>query len=600
MLLKELSSLASPLSEGQVDKLKQLTAELSAVQLAWVSGYLSATAEQGTNLVGGDATVQSAPAQTITILYGSQTGNGRGVASDLAAKAQAQGYAVNLTSMGDYKVRQLKQETILLAVVSTHGEGEAPDDAIELHKFLASKRAPKLDNLNYSVLALGDTSYEFFCQTGKDFDERLAALGAKSMQPIALCDVDYESAAEQWQESVLEAVKPLIETSGASVVSLSGAGLPGADANAFTKQKPYTAELLVSQKLTGRDSDRDVRHVEIDLGESGMTYQAGDALGVWFTNADSLVEELLTKLSLNGDEAVTVGKDALSLKQALIEKKELTQLYPGLVKDWATLSGNSELLTIAEDKELTRQFVLNNQLADLVSNYSAEVTALQLLSMLRPITPRLYSIASSQSEVESEVHLTVALVEDDRDGTARFGGASQFLAQADEGAEVKVYVEPNNHFRLPQNPETPVIMVGPGTGIAPFRAFMQERAAQGIEGNSWLIFGNPHFEQDFLYQTEWQQYLKDGSLSRIDLAFSRDQEHKVYVQHRIAEQGEALWNWLESGAHFYICGDAERMAKDVHQALLDVAVKFGGKSVEEAEAYFENLRSEKRYQKDVY
>ncbi|QDO82598.1 assimilatory sulfite reductase (NADPH) flavoprotein subunit [Shewanella psychropiezotolerans] len=600
MLLKELSSLASPLSTGQVDKLKQLTAELSAVQLAWVSGYLSATAEQGSNLLGSETAVQSAPAQTITILYGSQTGNGRGVASELAAKAQAQGYAVNLASMGDYKVRQLKQETILLAVVSTHGEGEAPDDAIELYKFLASKRAPKLENLNYSVLALGDSSYEFFCQTGKDFDDRLSALGAKPLQTLVECDVDYESASELWQESVLEAVKPLIETSGASVVSLSGTGIPGAVVSEFTKQKPYTAELLVSQKLTGRGSDRDVRHVEIDLGESGLSYQAGDALGVWFTNTATLVEELLIKLSLDGDEAVTVGKDALSLKQALIEKKELTQLYPGLIKDWAALSGNAELQSISDDKELTRQFVRNNQLADLVATYSAEVTSTQLLAMLRPITPRLYSIASSQSEVESEVHLTVALVEDEREGAARFGGASQFLAQAQEGAEVKVYVEPNKHFRLPENPETPVIMVGPGTGIAPFRAFMQERAAQGIEGNSWLIFGNPHFEQDFLYQTEWQQYLKDGSLSRIDLAFSRDQAHKIYVQHRIAEQGEELWKWLESGAHFYICGDAERMAKDVHQALLDIAVKFGGKTEEEAEAYFEQLRSDKRYQKDVY
>ncbi|MBL4814098.1 MAG: assimilatory sulfite reductase (NADPH) flavoprotein subunit [Shewanella sp.] len=600
MLLKELSSLASPLSSGQVDKLKQLTAELSAVQLAWVSGYLSATAEQGANLLGSETAAQSAPAQTITILYGSQTGNGRGVASELAAKAQAQGYAVNLASMGDYKVRQLKQETILLAVVSTHGEGEAPDDAIELHKFLASKRAPKLENLNYSVLALGDSSYEFFCQTGKDFDDCLSALGAKSLQALVECDVDYESAAQLWQESVLEAVKPLIETSGASVVPLSGSGIPGVAASEFTKQKPYTAELLVSQKLTGRESDRDVRHVEIDLGESGLSYQAGDALGVWFTNTETLVEELLTKLSLDGDEAVTVGKDALSLKQTLIEKKELTQIYPGLVKDWAALSGNAELLSISDDKELTRQFVRNNQLADLVATYSAEVTSTQLLAMLRPITPRLYSIASSQSEVESEVHLTVALVEDEREGAARYGGASQFLAQAQEGQEVKVYVEPNKHFRLPENPETPVIMVGPGTGIAPFRAFMQERAAQGIEGNSWLIFGNPHFEQDFLYQTEWQQYLQDGSLSRIDLAFSRDQAHKIYVQHRIAEQGEELWKWLESGAHFYICGDAERMAKDVHQALLDIAVKFGGKTEEEAEAYFEKLRSDKRYQKDVY
>lgn len=592
MLLKELSSLASPLSQGQVDKLKQLTSELSAIQLAWVGGYLSASAGQAATVNVAD----SEPAQTITILYGSQTGNGRGIASELAAKAQAQGYAVNLASMSEYKVRQLKQETLLLAVVSTHGEGEAPDDAIELHKFLASKRAPRLENLNYSVLALGDSSYEFFCQTGKDFDERLSNLGATSIQPLVECDVDYESAAEQWQEHVLEAVKPLIQTSGASVVSIA----PSAAESEYTKQNPYTAEILVSQKLTGRDSDRDVRHVEIDLDESGLNYRVGDALGVWFTNAETLVDEILTKLALDGDTPVTVGKDSLSLKQALIEKKELTQIYPGLVQGWAALSGNQTLLNIVEDKELTRHFVLNNQLADLVANYAVQITVTQLLELLRPITPRLYSIASSQAEVESEVHLTVALVEDEHEGTARFGGASQFLAQAEEGTEIKVYVEPNNHFRLPENPETPVIMVGPGTGVAPFRAFMQERASQGIEGNSWLIFGNPHFEQDFLYQTEWQQYLKDGSLARLDLAFSRDQEHKIYVQHRIAEQGKELWLWLESGAHLYICGDAERMAKDVHQALLDVAVKFGGKTPEQAEEYFESLRSDKRYQKDVY
>jgi len=592
MLLKELSSLASPLSQGQVDKLKQLTSELSAIQLAWVGGFLSASAGQAAAVNVAD----TEPAQTITILYGSQTGNGRGVATELAAKARAQGYAVNLASMSDYKVRQLKQETLLLAVVSTHGEGEAPDDAIELHKFLASKRAPKLENLNYSVLALGDSSYEFFCQTGKDFDERLSKLGATSIQPLVECDVDYESAAEQWQESVLEAVKPLIQTSGASVVSIA----PSVAESEYTKQKPYTAEILVSQKLTGRDSDRDVRHVEIDLDESGLSYQVGDALGVWFTNAETLVDEVLTKLALDGDLPVTVGKDSLSLRQALVEKKELTQIYPGLVQGWASLSGNEELLNIVEDKELTRHFVLNNQLADLVANYSVKITATQLLELLRPITPRLYSIASSQAEVESEVHLTVALVEDDHEGATRFGGASQFLAQAEEGTTVKVYVEPNNHFRLPENPETPVIMVGPGTGVAPFRAFMQERSAQGIEGNSWLIFGNPHFEQDFLYQTEWQQYLKEGSLTRLDLAFSRDQAHKVYVQHRIAEQGKELWQWLESGAHLYICGDGERMAKDVHQALLDVAVKFGAKTPDEAQAYFEALRSDKRYQKDVY
>lgn len=599
MLLKELSSLASPLSQGQVEKLKQLTSELSAVQLAWVSGYLAATANAGQLA----PVAQTQTAQTVTILYGSQTGNGRGVAKALADKAQAQGYAVNLASMGEYNVRQLKQEAVLLLVVSTHGEGEAPDDAIELHKFLASKRAPKLDNLHYSVLALGDSSYEFFCQTGKDFDARLAALGAKSLLPLIECDVDYEAAAGQWHADVLEAVKPLIETSSASVVSIGTAKAIGE--SEFTKQNPYSAEVLVSQKITGRGSDRDVRHVEIDLGDSGLTYQAGDALGVWFSNNEVLVDEVLAGLSLAADELVTLGTESLSLKQALVDKKELTQLYPGLVKAWAELSGSAELLALSEDKEQVRHFILKHQFADLVTQYplsnnSVTLNAAKLLELLRPLTPRLYSIASSQSEVETEVHLTVALVEDERHGSARFGGASHFLASAQEGTQVKVYVESNKHFRLPENPETPVIMVGPGTGVAPFRAFMQERVAQGIKGDSWLFFGNPHFEQDFLYQTEWQQYLKNGDLSRIDVAFSRDQAHKIYVQHRIKEQGQALWQWLQNGAHLYICGDAERMAKDVHQALIEVAVEVGGLNTEAAEAYFETLRSDKRYQKDVY
>ena len=448
------------------------------------------------------------------------------------------------------------------------------------------------------MLALGDTSYEFFCQTGKDFSERLTALGAKELLPIVECDVDYEEAAEQWQEQVLEAVEPLVQASGASVVSIDTA--KATSESEFTKQQPYEAEILLSQKLTGRDSDRDVRHVEIDLGESGISYQVGDALGIWFTNNQALVNEVLSGLSLDATTEVTVSKQTVTLEQALVEKKELTQLYPGLVTAWAELAANDELSAIAADKEQTRQFVLGHQLADLISLYPIQIDAAKLVELLRPLTPRLYSIASSQAEVENEVHLTVALVEDERAGQARFGGASHFLASAEEGQLVKVYVEPNKHFRLPESNDTPVIMVGPGTGVAPFRAFMQQRAADGINSDSWLFFGNPHFEQDFLYQVEWQQYLKSGDLSRLDVAFSRDQEHKVYVQHRIAEHGESIWNWLQSGAHFYICGDAERMAKDVHQALINVAMEFGGLDEAGAESYLEDLRSAKRYQKDVY
>lgn len=604
MLLKELSSLASPLSAPQVDKLKQLTAELSPLQLAWVSGYLAASA-QGQE----GAPPQSQSGQTLTILYGSQTGNGRGIAKALAAKAQSLGYGVNLASMGEYNVRNLKQETLLVAVVSTHGEGEAPDDAIELHKFLGSKRAPKLDKLQYAVLSLGDSSYEFFCQTGKDFDARLSALGAKPLLPRVDCDVDYQSQSDSWQTELLERVKPLLQAAdgaATNVVSINSANL-GINSNTgleYDKQNPYSAEVIVSQKLTGRDSLKDIRHLEIDLGESAISYQAGDALGVYFHNDEALVAEILEALALEPDTRVQLGAESVELRDALIEHKELTQLYPGLVQFWAETVESDELLTISQDKEQTRRFILSHQLVDLVKRYplnGAKLDSAQaLLDKLRPITPRLYSIASSQSEVESEVHLTVALVEEERDGQRRFGAASHFLARAEEGAQVRVYVEPNKHFRLPEDPQTPVIMIGPGTGVAPFRAFMQQRVAEGVAGDSWLFFGNPHFEQDFLYQTEWQQYLKSGALSRISLAFSRDQAEKVYVQHKIKQQAKELWQWLERGAHIYLCGDAERMAKDVHQALLEVAMEQGGLTSEAAEAFLDELRSAKRYQKDVY
>ncbi|MDN5370200.1 MAG: sulfite reductase flavoprotein alpha-component [Shewanella sp.] len=596
MSLKELSPLASPLSVSQVAQLQQFASELTPLQQAWVSGYLAASAGAASPI---SASVQTQPGNTLTILYGSQTGNGRGIASQLAAQASAQGYAVNLCAMGDYNARSLKQEQLLVVIVSTQGEGEAPDDAIELHKFLASKRAPRLEQLHYAVLALGDSSYEFFCQTGKEFDERLAALGAQSLLARVDCDVDYQQAVEQWQQQLLTAVQPHLQSS-AQVVAIDSAKRASA-ATVFSKQQPYEAEILLSQKITGRNSIKDTRHIEIDLGESGIQYQPGDALGVYFSNYAALVDELLSSLQLDGETTVAIQQQTYSLHQALTEVKELTQLYPGLVQFWAEHSASEELQAIAADRELTREFIKKHQLADLQRLYPiTQVDAQHLVDVLRPITPRLYSIASSQREVDTEVHLTVGLVAELRNGIPRYGAASGFLARAQEGQKLRVYVEANKHFRLPTAPETPVIMIGPGTGVAPFRAFMQERAAQGITADSWLFFGNPHFEQDFLYQTEWQQYLKNGQLSRISLAFSRNQQRKIYVQQRIREQGEDVWQWLQRGAYLYLCGDAERMAKDVQQALLEVVVMHGGLAVEAATEYLENLRVQGRFQKDVY
>ena len=602
MSLQDLSSLNSLLSDLQVNQLKQLASELSPIQLAWVAGYLSSEASFASmsSSTGIALATNSSTAKILTILYGSQTGNGRGIAEELAAKVKEQGYQVNLSAMGEYNHRQLKQETLLTIVVSTHGEGEAPDDAIEFYQFLNSKRAPKLDNLSYAVLGLGDSSYEQFCQTGKDFDKRLVELGAKALITRCDCDVDYEQDADSWQQSIITEFSPLMAEPSDSVIPFNALENSAAVASSFTKQNPYVAEIITTQKITARNSDKNIFHIEIDLENSNLRYQPGDALGLWFTNSAALVDEILKGLKLNGSEQVTINDETLSLTEALASKKELTQLSPNVIRKWAEKSKNKELNQLIEDKALFRKYMISHQLADLIKLNPITLTADELLSLLRPLTPRLYSIASSQQEVEDEVHLTVALVANDHNGDIRYGGATQFLANSEEGQQVKVYVEPNSHFRLPENPQTPVIMIGPGTGIAPFRSFLQERSANGEKGNTWLFFGNPHFETDFLYQTEIQQFLKSGVLSQLDLAFSRDQDHKIYVQQRIKEQGQTLWQWLENGAHIYVCGDADRMAKDVHQALIQVIANHGRKDEQQAVQYLDNLRAQKRYQKDVY
>ncbi|MGI2260744.1 assimilatory sulfite reductase (NADPH) flavoprotein subunit [Shewanella sp. GXUN23E] len=592
MSLKELSQFNALLSASQMTQLTQLAAELSPLQLAWVSGYLAASAA-GIAI----SSPEQPQAQTLTVLYGSQTGNSRGIAETLARQAAEAGWQVSLSATGDFKPKQLKDVGLLALVVSTHGEGEAPDDAIELHQFLASKRAPGLEQLHYAVLALGDSSYEFFCQTGKDFDERLAALGAKPLLPRVDCDVDYEAAAADWQSRLLQALAPHQTSIASAQASLT---LAQTQTSAYSKQQPYSAQVLVSQKITGRDSAKDIRHVEIDLADSGLSYQPGDALGVWFDNQPELVDELLALLALDAQAQVEIKGVSQSLRQALQSDRELTQLSPALVQAWAELCGDESLRAVAANKDAVREFIQQHQLVSLAQRWPVSLSAQALVDLLRPLTPRLYSIASSQAEVDSEVHLTVALVAQQQYGQLRFGGASAYLARAQEGQSVRVFVEPNKHFRLPDNPQTPVVMIGPGTGVAPFRAFLQQREADGLKGNTWLFFGNPHFEQDFLYQTEWQQYLKSGVLERLDVAFSRDQADKVYVQHRIREQGALLWQWLERGAHIYVCGDANRMAKDVQQALQEVVITHGGKTEADAQAYLESLRADKRLQKDVY
>lgn len=596
MQLKDSLTNLTPLSDEQQRQLSQALSTLNTQQLAWVSGYLYGLSQAGSQpaVTGAAAT---APSGNLTILYGSQTGNAKGVASAIKAQAEARGLPVTLTSMADYKPKQLKKETHLLVVVSTYGEGEPPESAVDLFEQLKKGKVGKLEGLKFAVLGLGDSSYEFFCQTGKDFDSLLTKAGADRVHELASLDVDYQDAAKAWGEQALNAIAATL-SAGPAGSSVASAVQQAVGHSQYSKENPFPARLSVNQKITGRDSTKDIRHIEISLEESGIRYQPGDALGIWFDNDPALVNEVLTLANLSGDEATARG----SLREVLSRELELTRLHGGFITGLADISGNAALKDLAGDKAQVNALVASAQVVDVLKRFPTALTAEQLLGLLRPLTPRLYSIASSQSEVEEEVHLTVGVVRyPQEDGTVRSGAASSYLAdRLAEEAEVRVFVEHNDNFRLPSNPDTPVIMVGPGTGIAPFRAFLQEREAQGAEGNNWLFFGNPHFTQDFLYQVEWQRYVKSGLLSKISLAFSRDQAEKVYVQHRLREAGQELYQWLEAGAHFYVCGDANQMAKDVQEALLDVIAEHGHKSREEAEEYLSELRRAKRYQRDVY
>ncbi|MBJ3592390.1 NADPH-dependent assimilatory sulfite reductase flavoprotein subunit [Salmonella enterica subsp. enterica serovar Saintpaul] len=588
-----------PLNPEQLARLQAATTDLTPSQLAWVSGYFWGVLNQqpGSNAV---IPAPAADMPGITLISASQTGNARRVAEALRDDLLAAKLNVTLINAGDYKFKQIANEKLLVVVASTQGEGEPAEEAVALHKFLFSKKAPKLDNTAFAVFGLGDTSYEFFCQSGKDFDTKLAELGGERLLDRVDADVEYQAAAAQWRARLVDVLKSRAPAATSVQAATSGA-VNEVHTSPYTKEAPLTASLSVNQKITGRDSQKDVRHIEIDLGDSGLRYQPGDALGVWYQNDPALVKEIVELLWLKGDEPVTVDGTLLPLAEALEWHFELTVNTANIVENYATLTRSETLLPLVGDKAQLQHYAATTPIVDMLRFSPAQLDAEAFIALLRPLTPRLYSIASSQAEVESEVHITVGAVRFEVEGRARAGGASGFLAdRVEEEGEVRVFIEHNDNFRLPANPETPVIMIGPGTGIAPFRAFMQQRAADEASGKNWLFFGNPHFTEDFLYQVEWQRYVKEGVLSRIDLAWSRDQKEKVYVQDKLRQQGAELWRWINDGAHIYVCGDANRMAKDVEQALLEVIAEFGGMDTEAADEFLSELRVERRYQRDVY
>jgi len=541
----------------------------------------------------------AATARRVLVLSASQTGNARGVAGSLYAKLKAAGVEAVLSSVGDFKSKTLPDEDIVLLVTSTQGEGEPPEEALPLYKFVFGKKAPDLGKLTFAVLGLGDSSYPNFCQAGKDFDAKFAELGARRLNDLGICDLEFQNAADAWVEAVVPKVAELAAQTAAPSATPAANQTVG---TVYTKDKPYTATLSVRQKITSRSAEKDVEHIEIDLSGSGLHYQAGDALGVLPLNDSALVQEILDLHQLSGEEKIRLSDNLeTDIRTALTESADITQNTPALVQQYAELSGSEALKTTAADKTRLDAYLATTPPVGVFAAHPHPLDAQTLFQLFRPQTPRLYSIASAQDEVGEEVHLTVGVVRFDHHGNSYTGAASGYLGERlEEGGEVRVFVEPNPNFRLPADGNTPVIMIGAGTGIAPFRAFMQQRAANGDSGKNWLIFGNQRLADDFLYQLEWSDYRKDGILTRADLAWSRQSERKVYVQHKIAEHAAEVWNWLQQGAHLYVCGDATRMARDVETALLDVIETQGKLSRDDAEDYLNEMREDKRYQRDVY
>lgn len=590
------------LTPEQSRLVQELLQTIGPEEARWLSGYFAGF-EAGLSPSKQTAATPSTTvtARKLSILYGTETGNAAELAKALSESLQAKGLTAIPIDMADYKPRQLAQEQDVLIVVSTYGEGDPPQPAVGFFEFLESRKAPKLGDVRFAVLALGDSTYEFYCQAGKRIDTRFEELGATRLEPRTDCDVDYEEPAAAWTGKIVDLL-----TAEASAVSVSTAqpetplALPSSD---YGKKNPFPARVIENIPIVGRGSTKETRHIEFSLEGAGLSYEPGDALGLVASNDPAVVDALLLALSLAPDEAFEFKGTNMTLGEALMHRFEITTATPRFLDYWSMLSESAELKSLQnEDRAGERSdFLRTHHIIDIIRQFPVSGVMPQgFISALRPLQPRLYSLASSLAAVPEEAHLTVAPVRYELHGEAREGVASSLLADRISVDDVlPVYIQSNAHFRLSAD-DVPAIMIGAGTGVAPYRAFLQEREARGATGRNWLFFGERNFRTDFLYQTEWQGWLKDGALTRMDVAFSRDQEEKTYVQHRLKERSREVFGWLEEGAHVYVCGDAANLAPDVHRMLIDIVAAEGGTGRDAAEDYVRNLQSTHRYQRDVY
>lgn len=613
----QLTPLISMPSE-RAQSLLETVRKLSVEDLTWLSGYAAgvAAASAAAAVISSPRSVVSVAAATpvatvataaahppVTIVYGTHSGTSRSLAERLQKTLSSGGSTARLVRASDYAVRDLAKEKLLVLVVATHGDGDPADDTRAFYDFVLGRRAPRLPDLRFAVLGLGDASYPKFCHVARLLDERLAELGAHRMAPRGECDVEVELVAGPWLAQTSSLLVAEAAPSRAAVIQLhSSASTSTVSTSIATRNQPAVATVLVKQAITARNAAKSVVHLELGLDESALSYQTGDAIGIWPQNPGWLVSELVSSLQLRGEDLVKRDTRERPLFHWLTSELEITKLSRPFLTAVAERTRSSVISGMLQpgNEAALADFMAGHQVTDVVQQFAPGWSASELVAALRPLTPRSYSIASSPLAFPGEAHLTVAHVSyTSPEGRIRAGSASDYLARSSTDDALRAFIEPNPGFRLPA-PDRDLLMIGPGTGVAPFRAFVQEREIVGGRGKNWLFFGEQHRRSQFLYQLEWQAAVKRGSLHRIDLAFSRDQDHKIYVQHRLIERGHDVYAWLEQGSYLYVCGDAKRMAPDVEAALLSIAGTHGGKDDEQAAEWLAQLRAEGRYRRDVY
>ena len=587
----------APFSAEDLAFLNQLVQRSTPLQRSWLSGFLAGldAAQGGTGAV---AAVQAVPAQRprvpLTILYGSESGNAEALAYKAKKTAAKLNCDAKVVDMGDIDVAALAKSKNLAVYVSTWGEGDPPQRAVDFYKDLMSDAAPRLDGVKYAVLSLGDTAYVNFCETGKKIDARLAELGATRIHDRIDLDLDFAKAASAWTDALLDKFSPAVEAPSATVVHVDFKSAAIDDEPAeplYTAEDPAEAEISALVNLNGSGSSRETYHVELAVEADGFTYEPGAAIGVLPENDPALAADVARAVGLDGDA---------SLVLKIARGYDITTLSRATVDAYAKLTGRKDVAKLTEAEALAK-FSADRQLVDLLSEYAEKLTAEQLLGLLRPLPGRLYSVASSVKAHPGEAHLLIGAVRWASHGRKRGGVASTYFADRRKvGEKVRVYVKPNRHYALPADGNRPIIMIGAGTGVAPYRGFIEDRVETGAKGKSWLFFGERNYTNDFLYQLEWQDHLASGALTKIDVAFSRDQPEKIYVQHRLWQQRQEILAWLDEGAHLYVCGDEKGMAKDVDNTLVKILAEPLKGDEEAGRAKLKELTKAGRYQRDVY